>query len=143
MSQLHPAPGAVSAFSGQVEVLRQALPHGAEFAIVIVFALALVIGAATRKVAKKLFLRAAPKLEGVPRVGEQPARFDDFGLTGGGVGHCELDDRATTRGRVKVVGPQDVDHHARVASLIITSRARFGVGPEPRHLVIRRSLGKQ
>ena len=54
MSQLHPAPGAVSAFSDQVEVLRQALPHGAEFAIVIVFALALVIGAATRKVAKKL-----------------------------------------------------------------------------------------
>ena len=38
----------------QLAALTAALPHGAEFAIVIVFAAALVIGAATRKVAKKI-----------------------------------------------------------------------------------------
>ena len=41
-------------FADQLAALEAALPHGSEFAIVIVFALALAIGAATRKVAVKV-----------------------------------------------------------------------------------------
>jgi len=40
--------------SQQLDLFTSVLPHGAEFAIVIVFALTLAIGAATRKVAKKI-----------------------------------------------------------------------------------------
>lgn len=54
MAHEAPAHLASASFADQVGAFTAALPHGAEFAIVIVFVVALVIGAATRKVSKKV-----------------------------------------------------------------------------------------